>query len=35
VFHLIQLLLNLLLKIEGELPDNSRFAGSIFIGGCG
>jgi hypothetical protein len=33
VFHLIQLLLNLLLKIEGELPDNSRLAGSILIGG--
>jgi len=33
VLHLIQLLLNLLLKVEGELPDNSRLVGSIFIGG--
>jgi len=33
VFHLIQLLLNLLLKIDGDLPDNSRLAGTIFIGG--
>lgn len=33
MFHLLQLLLNLLLKAEGELPDNSRLAGSFFIGG--
>jgi hypothetical protein len=32
MFHLIQLLLNLLLKIDGELPDNARLVGSIFIG---
>jgi fatty acid desaturase len=25
--------LNLLLKIEGDLPDNSRLTSSIFIGG--
>jgi len=33
VFHLIRLLLKLLLKIEGEFPDNARLAGGIFIGG--
>jgi hypothetical protein len=32
VLHLIQLLLNLLLKIERDLPDNSRLTGSVFIG---
>jgi hypothetical protein len=34
VFHVIQLLLKLLLQVEGELPDNSRLASSIFIGGA-
>jgi len=29
----MQLLLKLLLKIEGQLPDNPRLAGSVFIGG--
>ncbi len=33
MFHLLQLLLKLLLQVEGELPDNSRLASSIFIGG--
>jgi hypothetical protein len=33
MFHLVQLLVRLLLKVEGELPDNSRLVGSIFIGG--
>ena len=33
MFHLIQLLLNLLLKVDRELPDNSRLTGSIFIAG--
>jgi hypothetical protein len=27
-------LLNILLKAEGELPDNSRLAGSFFIRGA-
>lgn len=33
MIHLIQLLLQLLLRVDGELPDNSRLAGSLFIGG--
>jgi len=33
MFHVIQLLLKLLLQVEGELPDNSRLVGSVFIGG--
>lgn len=34
MFHLIQLLLKLLLQVEGDLPDNSRLVGSILIGGA-
>jgi hypothetical protein len=34
VFHLLQLLLKILLKAEGELPENSRLASSFFIGGA-
>ena len=33
MFHLIQILLKLLLKVDSELPDNSRLTGSIFIAG--
>jgi hypothetical protein len=34
VFHLLQLLLKILLKAEGEPSDNSRLASSFFIGGA-
>jgi hypothetical protein len=34
VFHFLQLLLKLVLKVDEELPDNSRLASSILIGGA-
>jgi len=33
VFHVIQLLVKLLLHVEGSYQTNSRLASSIFIGG--
>jgi hypothetical protein len=33
VWHVFQLLLNIILKLEGKQQDNSRLLGSLFIGG--
>ena len=33
MWHVFQLLLNVILKLEGKQQDNSRLVGSLFIGG--
>jgi hypothetical protein len=33
VFHLVQLLLKLFFSFDRELPDNTKFIGSLFIAG--